>query len=1320
MTDVLDDGNPGSLRWAINQVNADKAKGVDTIDFDIAGTGPFVIAPTSALPTITHRVVIDGYSQPGASPNTLATGDNAIILIELSGTNAGFSSGLTITANRSTVQGLAINQFAQEGIRLTVGSDDVVSGNFLGTDPTGTIALPNQDSGVLVDGSNSDTVGGTTPAARNIVSGNTNQNISLINGSSGNVIAGNWVGLTAAGNATLPTDGNGVSLALASSNTVGGTAAGAGNVIGGQTFDGVVIDSSNGIVVEGNRIGTDPTGTIALGNDGVGVFIGFSNAADNTIGGASPGAGNLISGNLSDGVLVNSEIGSGNAILGNLIGTDVTGTVALPNQGHGVHIQGNGVTVGGTRPGAGNVISGNLGDGVFLEGASSNVVQGNSVGTDASGIRPLGNGINGVSATFGFSSDLSATNNTIGGTGAGAGNIIAFNSNIGVKIGESPFDSSTGNAILSNSIFANGALGIDLGADGVTPNTPGGVIGAPNNDQPYPGLLAFVNFGTTAAIKGTLAASPSTTYTVQFFGNTTADPSGFGQGQLLLGTTAITTDATGNAAFQFTFPFVPAGVQFASATATDPSGNTSEFAQDVPQFLANPPVAALNDTYLTDINTTLNVAAPGVQINDVALGGASMTSVLVTNATHGSVTLNADGSFTYQPKTGFTGTDSFTYEDVVAGQTSNIATVTIQVRPKTFFVTNTNDSGPGSLRQTILFANQSNSTPPDTIKFNIPGTGPFIISPLSILPTITHPTVINGYTQPGASANTLSQGDNAVILIQLSGSLSGFSNGLTIEAGVSTVEGLSFTDFDEAVNLTGAGGDVISGDFIGTDPTGTTPFEGNDLGVMVQNAGNNVIGGTKPADRDVISGNDFGEGIEIGNGSTANRVQGDYIGTDATGLEALGNFYGIVLENAPSTSIGGRTAGAGNVISGNTIDAILSVEDFSTGLGPNDLVIQGNLIGTDATGEVALANGGNGVDLEGGINATIGGANSGAGNVISGNSSYGIALFSPVSGVLVQGNLIGTDATGTTALGNSIDGVEVFASGITIGGRTAGSGNVISSNAQGGIALLASGNLVQGNFIGTDQTGANALGNTGDGVVVNGFQSADNTIGGTAKGAGNVIAFNSGVGVDVLDPFSTNNVGNAILSNLIYSNAKLGIDLGGDGVTPNHTGGLIPGPNGFENFPVLTSAVTSSPNTVINGSLNAAASETFTIQFFANTTADPSGFGQGQIFVGSISVKTDSSGNATFKATFKVAFSPGLFVSATATDPNGNTSEFSQDIALTLSTPTVSSPPTRSTAISSVDNALADSLTSTVDETALVVLAAEIAHTRSKPSQTRV
>src|SRR5262249_12738692 len=147
-------------------------------------------------------------------------------------------------------------------------------------------------------------------------------------------------------------------------------------------------------------------------------------------------------------------------------------------------------------------------------------------------------------------------------------------------------------------------------------------------------------------------------------------------------------------------------------------------------------------------------------------------------------------------------------------------TVTIQVRPKTLVVTNTNDSGPGSLRQAILDANESNSAPPDTIEFAIsgpiPGTGYFEISPLSALPTITHPTIIDGYSQAGAVTNSALQGDNAIILIRLDGLFSGFSDGLTIAAGGSTVQGLSFTEFADAIDLTGAGGDVIRGNFIGT------------------------------------------------------------------------------------------------------------------------------------------------------------------------------------------------------------------------------------------------------------------------------------------------------------------------------------------------------------------------------------------------------------------------------------------------------------------------------------------------------------------------
>src|SRR5262249_16849655 len=157
---------------------------------------------------------------------------------------------------------------------------------------------------------------------------------------------------------------------------------------------------------------------------------------------------------------------------------------------------------------------------------------------------PLGNGADGVAI---FGQFIGATNNSIGGTSIGAGNIIAYNGHNGVTIGSFSFDSSTvADSVLSNSIFANGALGIDLGNDGVTPNHPSPVLFAPNNFQNYPDLLIAANFGSSVAVKGTLTAAPSTTYTIQFFGDTVADPSGHGQGQFLLGTTLLTTDSIGN------------------------------------------------------------------------------------------------------------------------------------------------------------------------------------------------------------------------------------------------------------------------------------------------------------------------------------------------------------------------------------------------------------------------------------------------------------------------------------------------------------------------------------------------------------------------------------------------------------------------------------------------------------------------------------------------------------------------------------------------------------------------------------------------------
>lgn len=334
-------------------------------------------------------------------------------------------------------------------------------------------------------------------------------------------------------------------------------------------------------------------------------------------------------------------------------------------------------------------------------------------------------------------------------------------------------------------------------------------------------------------------------------------------------------------------------------------------------------------------------------------------------------------------------------------------------------------------------------------------------------------------------------------------------------------------------------------------------------------------------------------------------------------------------------------------------------------------------------------------------------------------TTFGDGIDIGTNGVLVQGNFVGTDNTGTAALANAGDGVNVsFANGATIGGTAKGARNVISGNSGAGIALTGSDNLVQNNLIGTDVTGTVPIGNGSDGVTISSvyasFPAANNTIGGTASGAGNLIAYNGGAGVNVLDPNNTGlNVGNAIQSNQIFGNAKLGIDLGGNGVTLNHPGGLIHGPNGYQNYPVLSSAVSNSNKTTISGTLNGAASTTYTIQLYSNATADPSGFGQGQTYLGKVTVTTDTSGNASFKANIAIGLAPGLFISATATDPSGNTSEFAQDITVTAVAAAVIKAPTADPA--SVDQALESLSLGVLDEATINSMAGIVTRSRSKP-----
>ena len=280
------------------------------------------------------------------------------------------------------------------------------------------------------------------------------------------------------------------------------------------------------------------------------------------------------------------------------------------------------------------------------------------------------------------------------------------------------------------------------------------------------------------------------------------------------------------------------------------------------------------------------------------------------------------------------------------------------------------------------------------------------------------------------------------------------------------------------------------------------------------------------------------------------------------------------------------------------------------------------------------------------------------GLVVNRFEQFGIAITG--DGNRLIGNFVGTDLTGTLDFGNGFDGVGVYGRNNNIGGITSADSNVISGNGFSGILIsLGSGQsntVVQGNRIGTDVTGTLPLGNSTQGIRIDASQTL---IGGTEAGQANTIAYNVSSGVQVGTSFS-NIQGNAIRGNSIFSNGSLGIDLGGNGVTPNDFFDFDEGPNRQQNFPDLDAAFPASAGTTVQGTLRSRPGNSFTIDFFAVDVPDPSGFGEGKTYLSSRVVSTDVNGFASFSIDLAATVAPGQFLTATATDTVGNTSEFSE------------------------------------------------------------
>ncbi len=1045
-------------------------------------------------------------------------------------------------------------------------------------------------------------------------------------GSAGNAVVSCYVGNDGA--AAVP-NGKGIVEVFGSStnNRIGTDGDGVNdlaerNVISGNLADGVWLQAADGIIVAGNYIGTDATGTYALGNGGSGIWL--QGGGSHRIGTDGDGMsdaleGNLISGNGTDGVGGES---SGNIIAGNYIGTDVTGTLAIANAGAGInlHYSSTGNRIGTNGDGLSddverNVISGNSSDGLYVSGG--NVLAGNYIGTDATGQLPLGNTGNGVYTSGG--------DNRIGTDGNGIAdaaerNVISANGGIGVRVWSDNI--VAGNYIGTN---ASGTLALGNAGHGVYGAGSANRIGTDANgvaDQAERNIISG-NFGSGIAlynghhiiagnyiglgITGVPLGNAQHGVAVQAFdctiggtnadaGNTIAYNSGDGVRVWVSGNSGDRNAIRGNAIYDNVGLGIDLNIDGVTWNDLGDADGGANALQNYPVLISSTSDGAsttilgtlyssANTTYELDFFSNNAVDPSGWGEGKTFLGSGAVT----TDGT-------GKGDFVITLPVGVAqpGLITSTATDPNNNSSEFSAPTTGQGQ---WVVTNLNDSGDGSLRWALTQANTNLG--PDMITFAVAGTIELSTSfnSLTVLPVLsdtTGGTTIDGTTAPGFVA-----GGPPVVAVSRGSAASSW--GLEINSSDNVVRSLQIVSFGIGIYARGenASRNMVTGCYIGTD--GTVAM-GNGGGVIVEGS-DNVVGTDGNGIEDAIEGNLIsgnGDGIQLR--GTGNVAAGNLIGTDPMGTTAIGNHFGVyVIGN------GARVGTNGDGVS----DAL------------ERNIISGNDLGIHWTG-------------------------------------------GSLSGVVVAGNYVGTDVTGTLPLGNRWGGMVVQGtSDARIG--TNGDGisddlerNIISANGQTqgysgyGIELRGSGAIVIGNYIGTDAAGTGVMGNSGSGISITG---SGNIIGGADALAGNVITFSSGSGIQV----AYGGVGNQIRGNSIHSNGMIGIDLhvGSQGeVSLNDPGDTDTGPNNLQNFPVITTVIFNGTGTTISGVINSTANTNFTIDLYGNTIGDPSGFGEGQMYLGTTMCLTDSGGNGTW--TLVAAGNvTGLVLSSTATDPTGNTSEFS-------------------------------------------------------------
>lgn len=726
----------------------------------------------------------------------------------------------------------------------------------------------------------------------------------------------------------------------------------------------------------------------------------------------------------------------------------------------------------------------------------------------------------------------------------------------------------------------------------------------------------------------------------------------------------------------------------------------------------------------------------------------------------------------------FTDTSTGISVEVIASGSTyfDVRVIVPSTVPSPNWVTNTNDSGSGSLRSALFFVSkfpELATTRP--VSFRIPTTDPgysggaWTIKPLTSIELETNDIVLDGTTQTTFAGNTNASGPE----IALDGSAAGSNSFAFIMSGSNnTLRGVTLMKMKgPALWIHGSKGgganNKVYGCFIGVNPQGTAAApSAQNLVAITDGANSNIIGANTASDRNLISGSTAG-GVSIYNSSKTNRIVGNWIGLNSAGTNTIpstysginigsgssgnivelntvsGNGGGIQVYDTPSVNnqilnnkVGVNPSGtsalgnagngiaiintsgctvSGNLCSGNTHGGILVYQGASSNL------ITNNIVGLNAAGTAAIPNQGNGISIIGSNNNTV------SNNVSSGNGYDGILIYEGASSNTVIGNTVGLNAAGSAAIGNN-NGISVLSEGTSsniIGGDTAAKRNIVSGNRATGIYLAdqASQNSVIGNWIGLSKAGTTAIGNTFSGVTVQ-RKAVNNIVGGTASGHPNVICGNGGDGISIWDSETSGNqfinnyigvtpsgtllkntnrgviigngptlntlkgniipghsngvliyqeagksapTGNNIEANSIWNSQYVGIDLVREGASwgadTNDDKDPDLGGNNGQNYPVLTSASRTSSGIRVIGNLNSTPNRSFRIDFFACDTSHSSGYGEGQRFLGSKTVSTNSSGNASITADVNTA--EGTVVSSTATDlTTKDTSEFSQTVSI--------------------------------------------------------